>query len=133
MFSIDKMSRTPIYEQLIREFELMLMSGDIPADGKLPSVRALSQELGVNPNTLQKAYSEIERRGLCYTVPGSGRFIADDALNKLRSGKSGRLEELFETLVSLKEVGVERHSIDALVERAYSIPKQDNERKVSEK
>lgn len=131
MFSIDKMSRTPIYEQLIREFELSVLSGEIPADGKLPSVRNLSQELGVNPNTLQKAYAEIERRGLCYSVPGSGRFISSDALARLRSDKSSRLGELEELLISLKNVGVARQSIDSLVESVYSDNNDNRERKVS--
>ena len=79
MFNIDKMSRTPLYEQLIEQFESCILSGDIGEDGKLPSVRYLSQHLNINPNTLQRAYAEIERRGLCYSVPGNGRFISPDA------------------------------------------------------
>ena len=135
MFTIDKMSRTPIYEQLIREFELCILSGDIPENGQLPSVRALSQELGVNPNTLQKAYTEIERRGLCYTVPGSGRFIAKDALGKLRDLKSGRLQELEPILASLRDAGVERGTVKEFVDKVYDQTGNNeniDERKVSE-
>ena len=62
MFTIDKLSRTPIYEQLIAQFEYGILSGEIAPDGKLPSVRELSQELCVNPNTLQRAFNEIENR-----------------------------------------------------------------------
>ena len=49
MFTVDKLSRTPIYEQLIRQFEYRILSGDIPVNGLLPSVRSLSLELGINP------------------------------------------------------------------------------------
>jgi len=133
MFSIDKMSRTPIYEQLIRSLELSILSGEIPAEGQLPSVRSLSQQLSVNPNTLQKAYAEIERRGLCYTVPGSGRYIAADALSKLRTAESARLKDLEEALLNLRENGVLKQTVEAIVERVYSNETNQNERKVSEK
>ena len=130
MFSVDKMSRTPIYEQLIRNIELGIMSGQIKPDGQLPSVRALSQELGINPNTLQKAYAEIERRGLCHTVPGSGRFIEKDAIEKLLKSGSGRLAELEEQIVSLKSSGVKRGAIEEIIERVYSSDDNLNESKV---
>lgn len=120
MFTIDKMSRTPIYEQLINRFELCILSGDIPEDGQLPSVRQLSQSLGVNPNTLQRAYAEIERRGLCYTVPGSGRFITKDALQKLKEHNTGRLFELQEKLAELRRCGVGRRDIESLLDSVYS-------------
>ena len=120
MFTIDKMSRIPIYEQLIDKFELFILSGDIPGDGQLPSVRSLSQSLGVNPNTLQRAYAEIERRGLCYTVPGNGRFITKDALQKLEEHRSAKLPALEAELKKLHESGVTRQQIEAVIERVFS-------------
>lgn len=120
MFAIDKMSRTPIYEQLIDRFELCILSGDIPEDGQLPSVRALSQSLGVNPNTLQRAYAEIERRGLCYTVPGNGRFITKDALQRLTARRTGRLSELEQAVAELCRRGVAKQDMIDLIERVYS-------------
>lgn len=119
MFTIDKMSRTPIYEQLIEQFEACILSGDIGADGQLPSVRALSQSLNVNPNTLQRAYAEIERRGLCYTVPGSGRFISKDALENILSSAKGRLSELEALLSELKSRGITEEAVISTVDRIY--------------
>ena len=71
MFTIDRYSPIPIYEQLIAQFERLILLGILAPNAVLPSVRALSQELSVNPNTIQKAYTELERRGLSFTAPGT--------------------------------------------------------------
>ncbi|MBO4848384.1 MAG: GntR family transcriptional regulator [Clostridia bacterium] len=123
MFTIDKMSRIPIYEQLINQFEYCILSGDIGADGQLPSVRSLSQALNVNPNTLQRAFNEIERRGLCYTVPGNGRYISKDALDRLKEAALEQTAELEELLTELKGRGVARSMVSDIVEKVYG---QDN-------
>ena len=78
MFSIDRYSPIPIYEQLIAQFERLILVGILTPNEMLPSVRALSQELSVNPNTIHKAYAELERRGLSQTAPGTGRFITQN-------------------------------------------------------
>lgn len=90
MFQIDKYGRTPIYEQIIEQTERLIASGVLKPDSQLPSVRTLSQTLSVNPNTLQKAYAELERRGVSYSVPGNGRFVSKDAVSII----GGRMEEL---------------------------------------
>ena len=128
MFTIDKMSRTPIYEQLISQFEARIMCGDIDPEGKLPSVRQLSQELGINPNTLQRAYTEIERRGLCVSVPGNGRFLSKDALERLRSDSMLKAAGLEEQMIALRDLGVTKETILAITERVFA-PEND-ERKV---
>lgn len=120
MFSIDKMSRTPIYEQLIDQFEMCILSGDIGPDGQLPSVRTLSQVLNVNPNTLQRAYTEIERRGLCYTVPGNGRYIAKDALERLKTAAMEQTAQLEVAVRELKERGVSEDAIIGVVKKVYN-------------
>ena len=121
MFNIDKMSRTPLYEQLIEQFESCILSGDIGEDGKLPSVRYLSQHLNINPNTLQRAYAEIERRGLCYSVPGNGRFISPDALKKLSEQSLSQTAELEALVTSLRQKGVPMNSVLEVVKRAYDV------------
>ena len=125
MFTIDKMSRIPIYEQLISQFESCIMSGDIGPDGQLPSVRFLSQSLNINPNTLQRAYNEIEHRGLCYTVPGSGRYITKDALEKLKADALQRTSELEEMLEKLRGRGVSREIALSIVEKVYGSENQE--------
>ena len=94
MFQIDRFGRTPIYEQIIDQTQRLIASGILKEGDQLPSVRALSQELSVNPNTLQKAYSELERRGLCVSAPGNGRFVTADAFRLVGEGMKERLEEL---------------------------------------
>lgn len=119
MFTIDKMSRTPIYEQLIAQFEYCILSGDIGADGQLPSVRYLSQSLNINPNTLQRAYAEIERKGLCYTVPGNGRYISKDALERLKRQASEKTGEFRSLVEELKCHGVKEQTLLDIVNNVY--------------
>ena len=109
LFRIDRYSETPIYEQVISEVKQGLLLGLCKPGDMLPSVRALSQELSVNPNTLQKAYAELERLGLCYSVPGTGRFISEDALDRLKNSGEQRLSELTEIAgeLALMEVSLE--------------------------
>ena len=120
MFTIDKLSRTPIYEQLITQFEYGILSGEIAPDGKLPSVRELSQDLCVNPNTLQRAYAEIERRGLCYSVPGSGRYLTKDAILHLRSDEEQKINAFAELAASLMERGVKKEALLNVVSAVYA-------------
>lgn len=120
MFNIDKLSRTPIYEQLIAQFEYGILSGEIAPDGKLPSVRELSQELSVNPNTLQRAYAEIERRGLCYSVPGSGRYLTKDALLHLKSDAEQKINAFADLTAALKKLGVTKDALLNVVASVYA-------------
>lgn len=92
--NIDKFGRVPIYEQIISEVEKQVLSGAMKPMDQLPSVRALSVEISINPNTIQKAYSELERLGVCYSAPGQGRFVAVAAAEKIRNSKSGLLAEI---------------------------------------
>lgn len=120
MLTIDKYSRVPIYEQIIRQVEMHIALGDLPPGEVLPSVRSLSVQLSVNPNTLQKAYMELERRGLCYTVPGSGRYISPDAQEKLRVARQALLGDIRQTAVQLKQAGIALKDVLAAVEQAYN-------------
>ena len=83
MFVIDVMSRVPVYEQIINQVEEQIMTGILKEGDKMPSVRSLSVKLSTNPNTIQKAYSELDRRQMIVTVPGRGSFISSDALAAL--------------------------------------------------
>ncbi|MCR5707831.1 GntR family transcriptional regulator [Ruminococcus sp. YRD2003] len=76
MFSIDLTSRTPIYEQIYENIIGLVVKGRLAENDQLPSVRAFAKDAGVNPNTVAKAYQELERTGIIYSVPGRGSFIA---------------------------------------------------------
>ena len=73
---IDLKDRRPIYEQLIDQIMDLVRHGVMQPGEQLPSVRALAGELAINPNTIQKAYAELERRGMTYSVPGRGSFVS---------------------------------------------------------
>lgn len=117
---IDKQSRIPLYEQVISQVERGILTGEFRADEQIPSVRQLSIELSVNPNTLQKAYTELERRGLCYTVPGNGRFVSKDAEQKLRSMRRDLIEKVVQLARELKLSGIGEDEIIKAVKNAYS-------------
>lgn len=76
MIKLDMQSRKPIYEQLKEQILRLTMLGVLSADEKLPSVRSLARDVGINPNTVQKAYQELERDGIIYIVGGKGSFVA---------------------------------------------------------
>ncbi|MCR5419530.1 MAG: GntR family transcriptional regulator [Lachnospiraceae bacterium] len=77
MILIDYKDTRPIYEQVIDRFRLLILRGAFEKDEKIPSVRTLAMELSINPNTIQRAYSELERQGYIYTVKGRGNFVCD--------------------------------------------------------
>lgn len=78
MIWIDYTDATPIYEQIVTKYKNLIVRGAIAPNEKMPSVRALAMELSINPNTIQKAYAELERQGFVYTVKGRGNFVADN-------------------------------------------------------
>lgn len=75
MFDIDLQSRVPIYEQLYRKIIELAVKGALPEGSQLPSVRQLAKDLSVNPNTVSKAYQNLERDGVIYSLSGRGSFI----------------------------------------------------------
>ncbi len=75
---VDMRSRKQLYEQIIDSIKELILSGELKPDEKLPSVRSLARELGINPNTIQKAYSELERLGIIMTMPGRGSIVLAD-------------------------------------------------------
>ncbi len=76
MISIDLQSRVPIYEQLYKKITELIIKGVLAENDQIPSVRALAKELGVNPNTVAKAYQELERNNIIYSLSGRGSFVS---------------------------------------------------------
>lgn len=77
MISIDQRSASPLYEQVIDEFRKLIVAGVMTPGEKLPSVRALASQLAINPNTIQRAYRELEMQGYIYSAAGKGSFVAE--------------------------------------------------------
>ena len=120
MFRIDNQSRQAVYEQIVQQVEKYVLSGILFAGNKMPSVRKLSVELNVNPNTVQRAYTELERSGVIVTSPGRGAFVSDSGSAVLREERrKENLKRLKEVLIELKISNVEKKQILAIVEKAY--------------
>jgi GntR family transcriptional regulator len=75
MFELDIRSRKPIYEQLVDKMKELIMNEVIKPDEQLPSVRILATQLTINPNTIQKAYRELETQGFIYSIKGKGSYV----------------------------------------------------------
>src|SRR5699024_7721876 len=76
MILIDYSERRPIYEQVAEKIAELIIRGVLPPESQLPSVRSLAMDLSINPNTIQRAYQELERKGYTYSVPGKGSFVS---------------------------------------------------------
>jgi len=124
MFNIDLMSRIPVYEQIIEQLENFVIKDLFPAGTQIPSVRNLSLTLSINPNTIQKAYTELDRKGIIYSVPGRGCFISDDAKEILCGIKRNQMDDLKKLLSELALAGIEKEDILSCIEDVYSSEKK---------
>lgn len=119
MFTIDVMSRVPVYEQLIKQVEDQVLKGIMKEGDKMPSVRSLSMELSTNPNTIQKAYMELDRRGILVSVLGKGSFISAEALKIVGNQSKEKLSDLKEIVRKLAYAGVSKSEITDMIEEVY--------------
>ncbi|MBQ8208263.1 MAG: GntR family transcriptional regulator [Clostridia bacterium] len=117
MIMVDVKSRIPIYEQIIASVKDAVLSGLLSADEALPSVRALAGELAINPNTIQKAYSELERQGIVYSVPGRGSFISSDTAGIEKQHRSQLLNDLEALIREAVRSGIDPIDIKTLISK----------------
>ncbi len=120
MFVIDLMSRVPVYEQIINQVEEKILIGVLRAGDKMPSVRSLSIELSINPNTIQKAYTELDRKQLIITVPGKGAFVSDKASEVILTASRDKLTELTNMVRQMRFAGIDKEEIIDIVNKVYS-------------
>lgn len=119
MFTIDHMSRCPVYEQLIEQVERYILTGILKGGDQLPSVRALSVSLSVNPNTIQKAYSDLDSKKIIFSVPGKGCFIADNAVSLIGNYRRNQLGELEILLCELKLAGINKTELQQIFDKVF--------------
>lgn len=118
MIVIDYRDNRPLYEQIVERFVMLIERGVLKPESQMPSVRSLAMELSINPNTIQKAYTELERRGFIYTIKGRGNFVSyDDTLRKKRQVQ--QLEECRQLILNAKEVGILKQELLAIVDTIY--------------
>lgn len=100
MISIDSRNSKPLYEQVVDEFKKLIVAGVMTQDEKLPSVRSLASQLAINPNTIQRAYRELEAAGFIYSAAGKGSFVAElgDTSSIRRDELLSRFDEVCEQL-----------------------------------
>ncbi len=109
--SIDYTKREPIYEQIVREVEKLITLGVLKSGSQIPSVRALAYDLGINPNTVKKAYDILEENGLIISKSTKGTFISDN----ISKAKELKIEELInkirEITKELETYGLDKEEI----------------------
>jgi GntR family transcriptional regulator len=118
MIALDYRDKRPIYEQVADKLSHLIVCGALSSNTKLPSVRALALELSVNPNTIQRAYAQLEQDGYLYTVMGRGNYVTE--AQEWRSSKQRSiLEALTPLLGEAKVLGIKQEQIDTLVNQIY--------------
>ena len=110
MILIDYQDSRPIYEQIVDRFRVLILKGVLREGDPLPSVRKLSMELSANPNTVQRAYAELERQGFLYTVKGRGNFVSGSS-ELLLMKKEELRRRLRALLAEADELGISREEL----------------------
>lgn len=120
MISLNYRDSRPIYEQIKDELRKLIVTGALAAGEKLPSVRALATQLSINPNTIQRAYNDMEAEGYIYSVPGKGSFASDrgDADTARQELLKDKVREL---LRELRVLGVTQADLAALLKEGETI------------
>ncbi len=119
MIVIDYKSRMPIYEQLVERIRALALDGVFAPGEKLPSVRQLSSELGINPNTVQRAYNTLVGQGVVDTAPGKGIFISNDLQGLLKENRQTLFARFGADVCALKAAGVSKEEVLKAAETSY--------------
>lgn len=112
-------SDRPIYAQIVERIQMQIVSGYYPPGGKLPTVRELAAEAAVNPNTMQKAFAELERGGLIVTQRTNGRTVTENSqlIDSIRSDMAGMHVQVF--VDKMKELGFAKEQVYSLLDEKY--------------
>lgn len=110
MIVIDYKDTRPIYEQIVERFKLLILKGAMHEGEQMPSVRNLAMELSINPNTIQKAYAELERQGFIYTVKGRGNFVCADG-SLVEERKQEYLQQILALAREILEIGMTKDEL----------------------
>lgn len=114
IFEIDLTK--PLYEQVLDQIRHAIARGEVELGSKIPSVRDLAQQLKINPNTVMRAYQELERDKLCETRRGQGTFVTSSKEKVLEIKKSLAKDALDTFVDSMKDLGIDRETAQKLLE-----------------
>lgn len=118
MIILDYQDRRPIYEQIAEKFQMLIIKGALPPDTQLPSVRKLAMELSINPNTIQRAYTQLEQQGFIYPVKGRGNFVSPD-LQAVQKEKEMYYRDLKDVILKGKNMGIPQEELVNKIEVFY--------------
>ena len=110
LIELDYKDRRPIYEQVTEKLASMMMLGVLEENSQLPSVRSMAVALSINPNTIQRAYAELERQGYIYSIKGKGSFVTDTSKMKQFRQKEAR-EKVLEAASETARLGLGQDEI----------------------
>lgn len=114
MISLNFKDKRPIYEQVMDRLKELMVVGALPENTQLPSVRSMAVELSINPNTIQRAYGELERQGYIYSIKGKGNFVAEN--ERLRDLKIDEIKEkLIEVIEEARKLGLRDEEIISVI------------------
>ena len=116
MITIDTRSRVPIYTQLEKQIVKLINLGIYEIDSPLPSVRSMACELGINPNTVAKAYKGLEQQGVIYTVTGKGIFVNSTDMTKIHKLA---IKTVKNALIDARNSGIEKSTISEIVNKVW--------------
>lgn len=105
MIMIDYKDTRPLYEQIVKKIKILILNGVLEPDSQMPSVRNMAVDLSINPNTVQRAYAQLEREGFIYTVKGRGNFVSENPglIDAKREELKAKCKQLLE---EAKAVGI---------------------------
>lgn len=127
MLKVDPRSSTPIYEQIQLGIKELILKGALQGGDKIPSVREMSALLTINPNTISKAYGELERAGIIETLRGKGTYVVDNFNRKVDEKKMQNIsEELKKIILEANYNGMDKESFIELALKIFSELGVDN-------
>ena len=111
MFNLDYQSRLPIYEQIVEQFERYIAYGVLKPKEQVPSIRELASSLGVNPNTVKKAYSILESKGVIVSLSTKGTYIKESASKVKQTTIDNYINDIKSTMDKLYKLGISKEEI----------------------
>lgn len=111
MINLDYQSRVPIYEQIVQGIEKYVALGILKPEEQIPSIREMAASLGINPNTVKKAYSILEQRGTIVTLSTKGTFISIKTDKIVENSVNEKIEEIKKIIEEIEKFGISKEEI----------------------
>ena len=111
MINLDYASRTPIYKQIVEQIEKFIALGIFKPNQQLSSIRELAVELGINPNTVKKAYTELESKGVIKTISTKGTFVTDNTENIIQKQIEEKIDNINKIIIEIEQMGLNKEDI----------------------